>query len=105
MLPVATELPKATRADTKEPLGVSRERQTRCYVRAFVATNYLLGKRGTALGAGLDLEGLDPGGSAARQAMLEVVEQFSNGVQANRAHVLAAEVGRLMRALGAQKLK
>jgi hypothetical protein len=95
----------ATHADTKEPQGVSRERQTRCFVRAFVATNYLLGKRGAALGEGLDLGGLDPGAGAARQALLEVVEQFSNGVQANRAHVLAAEVGRLMRALAAQKLK
>lgn len=102
---MATELPGATRAETKEPPSVSRERQTRCYVRAFVAANYLLGKRGPALGAGLDLEGLDPGGATARQALLEVVEQFSHGVQANRAHVLAAEVGRLMRALGAQKLK
>jgi hypothetical protein len=37
--------------------------------------------------------------------LVEVVEQFSNGVQANRAHVLAVEVGRLMRSLGAQKLK
>jgi len=95
----------ATLAETKEPPSVARERQTRCYVRAFVAANYLLGKRGAALGAGLDLEGLDPGGNAARQALLEAIEQFSNGVQANRAHVLAAEVGRLMRSLAAQKLK
>ena len=78
----------------------SRERQTRCYVRAFIATNYLLGKRGAALGQGLHLTD-----AAARHALAEVTEQLSHGVQAQRARVLAAEVGRLMRSLSTQKLK
>jgi hypothetical protein len=67
---------------------------------AFVATNYLLGKRAAALGEGLHLTD-----AAARQALVEVTEQLSHGVQANRARVLAAEVGRLMRSLSTQKLK
>jgi hypothetical protein len=78
----------------------SQQRQTRCYVRAFVATNYLLGKRAAALGEGLHLTD-----AAARQALVEVTEQLSHGVQAQRARVLAAEVGRLMRSLSTQKLK
>lgn len=78
----------------------SQQRQVRCYVRSFAATNYLLGKRGSALGEGLWLE--EP---QVRELLQEVTEQLSNGVQANRARVLAAEVGRLMRSLSTQKLK
>jgi hypothetical protein len=79
---------------------VSRVRHLRAYVRSFCATNYLLGKRGSAL-----LEGLSVDEPQARELALEVMEQFSHGVQAQRARVLAAEVGRLMRALSTQKLK
>jgi hypothetical protein len=78
----------------------SQQRQVRSYVRSFAATNYLLGKRGSALGEGLWLE--EP---QVRELLQEVTEQLSNGVQANRARVLAAEVGRLMRSLSTQKLK
>lgn len=69
-------------------------------MRSFAATNYLLGKRGSALGEGLWLD--EP---QVRELLQEVTEQLSNGVQANRARVLAAEVGRLMRSLSTQKLK
>lgn len=78
----------------------SQLRQTRSFIRAFSATNYLLGKRGAALGGGL--LATDP---QARELLAEVTEQLSHGVQANRARVLAAEVGRLMRSLSTQKLK
>ena len=79
---------------------VSQLRQTRSFIRAFSATNYLLGKRGAALGDGLSAT--EP---QARELLAEVTEQLSHGVQANRARVLAAEVGRLMRSLSTQKLK
>ena len=79
---------------------VSQLRQTRSFIRAFSATNYLLGKRGAALGDGLFTT--EP---QARELLAEVTEQLSHGVQANRARVLAAEVGRLMRSLSTQKLK
>ena len=79
---------------------VSQLRQTRSFIRAFSATNYLLGKRGAALGEGLCTT--DP---QARALLAEVTEQLSHGVQTNRARVLAAEVGRLMRSLSTQKLK
>ncbi|MEY2931024.1 MAG: hypothetical protein RL033_1773 [Pseudomonadota bacterium] len=78
----------------------SQQRQVRSYVRSFAATNYLLGKRGSALGEGLCLE--EP---QVRELLQEVTEQLSNGVQANRARVLAAEVGRVMRSLSTQRLK
>lgn len=79
---------------------LSSVRHLRAYVRAFCATNYLLGKRGRAL-----LEGLPVNEPLAREFSLEVMEQFSHGLQAQRARVLAAEVGRLMRSLSTQKLK
>jgi hypothetical protein len=79
---------------------VSQLRHTRSFIRAFSATNYLLGKRGADLGEGLSA--LDP---QSQELLAEVTEQLSHGVQANRARVLAAEVGRLMRSLSTQKLK
>jgi len=79
---------------------VSQLRQTRSFIRAFSATNYLLGKRGAALGEGLPV--VEP---QSKELLAEVTEQLSHGVQANRARVLAAEVGRLMRSLSTQKLK
>jgi hypothetical protein len=78
----------------------SSAKHARSFMRAFVATNYLLGKRHAALSAGVALS--DP---AALSALGEITDQLSHGVQENRARVLAAEVGRLMRSLGAQKLK
>jgi hypothetical protein len=69
-------------------------------MRAFVATNYLLGKRHAALAAGMAFN--EP---LAREALAEITDQLSHGVQEHRARVLAAEVGRLLRSLGAQKLK
>jgi hypothetical protein len=79
---------------------VSQLRQNRSFIRAFSATNYLLGRRGVALGHGLSA--VDP---QSKELLAEVTEQLSHGVQANRARVLAAEVGRLMRSLSTQKLK
>jgi hypothetical protein len=91
--------PHSSTGPVSEP-PASQQRQVRSYVRSFAATNYLLGKRGSALGEGLWLE--EP---QVRELLQEVTEQLSNGVQANRARVLAAEVGRLMRSLSTQKLK
>jgi L-serine deaminase len=81
-----------------EPASASKH--VRSFVRAFVATNYLLGKRHAALAAGVSL--VDP---VALRALTEITDQLSHGMQQQRARVLAAEVGRLMRSLGSQRLK
>jgi hypothetical protein len=78
----------------------SNAKHVRSFMRAFVATNYLLGKRHSALTAGTTFT--DP---QALSALAEITDQLSHGVQEHRARVLAAEVGRLMRSLSAQKLK
>lgn len=91
-MPVETEL--------EDSASVSRAKNTRSFIRAFVATNYLLGKRQRALTAGMVVS--DP---VARQALSEIAEQLSHGVQEQRARALAVEVGRLMRSLSAQRLK
>jgi hypothetical protein len=85
-----------------EPDGAptSNAKHVRSFMRAFVATNYLLGKRHSALAAGTTFT--DP---QALMALTEITDQLSHGVQEHRARVLAAEVGRLMRSLGSQKLK
>jgi hypothetical protein len=90
--------PRSEAALSESP--VSQLRQNRSFIRAFSATNYLLGKRGAALG-----EGLAVVDAQSKELLAEVTEQLSHGVQANRARVLAAEVGRLMRSLSTQKLK
>ena len=90
-----SELPLSEAPLSEAPLSeapVSRGRHLRAFVRAFCATNYLLGKRGRAL-----LEGLPADEPQANAFSLEVMEQLSHGVQAQRARVLAAEVGLLMR--------
>jgi hypothetical protein len=84
----------------QDPAPTSQAKHLRSFMRAFVATNYLLGKRQTALRLGMTFS--DP---AALQALTEITDQLSHGVQEHRARVLAAEVGRLMRSLAAQKLK
>ena len=84
----------------QDPAPTSHAKHLRLFLRAFVATNYLFGKRQTALRLGTTFT--DP---AAVQALAEIIDQLSHGVQEHRARVLAAEVGRLMRSLGAQKLK
>lgn len=89
-----------TGSDGLEPASGSQAKHTRSFIRAFVATNYLLGKRRHALVG--SVAAVDPD---ARQALSEISEQLSHGVQENRARVLAAEVGRLLRSLGAQRLK
>jgi hypothetical protein len=89
-----------TESDRPEPASGSHAKHTRSFIRAFVATNYLLGKRRSALAGGI--AAIDP---EARQALSEISEQLSHGVQENRARVLAAEVGRLLRSLGSQRLK
>jgi hypothetical protein len=86
--------------DQGESPSTSHARQTRSFLRAFVATNYLLGKRRQGLALGV--AGMDP---LALGAVSELIEQLSHGVQENRARSLAAEVGRLMRSLAAQRLK
>ena len=93
-----SEAPPSEAALSEPP--VSRVRQLRAFVRAFCATNYLLGKRGRGL-----LEGLPADEPQARELSLEVMQQLSHGVQAQRARVLAAEVGRLMRSLSTQRLR
>jgi hypothetical protein len=84
----------------QDPAPPSNVKHLRSFLRAFVATNYLLGKRQIALRQGMTLS--DP---AADEALTEITDQLSHGVQDHRARVLAAEVGRLMRSLSAQKLK
>jgi hypothetical protein len=84
----------------QDPAPTSQAKHVRSFMRAFVATNYLLGKRQTALRVGTTFS--DP---IALQALTEITDQLSHGVQEHRARVLAAEVGRLMRSLAAQKLK
>jgi L-serine deaminase len=78
----------------------SAAKHVRSFLRAFVATNYLLGKRHAALSAGVRFT--DP---AAQRALTEITDQLSHGQQQQRARILAAEVGRLMRSLGSQRLK
>lgn len=78
----------------------SNAKHVRSFMRAFVATNYLLGKRRSALSAGTAFS--DPQAVA---ALAEITDQLSHGVQEHRARVLAAEVGRLLRSLGSQRLK
>jgi hypothetical protein len=90
----------ATPLDQDEPVGTPNAKQTRSFIRAFAATNYLLGKRQQALSGGVTFA--DP---AARRALEEITDQLSHGVQEQRARILAAEVGRLIRSLGAQRLK
>jgi hypothetical protein len=90
----------AAPVDPREPASTSYAKQTRSFLRAFAATNYLLGKRGSALSAGIELED-----GWAREVLGEVTAQLSHGLVASRARTLAAEVGRLLRSLGAQKLK
>jgi hypothetical protein len=84
----------------QDPAPNSHAKHLRSFLRAFVATNYLLGKRHGALRLGTTFT--DP---VALSALTEIIDQLSHGVQEHRARVLAAEVGRLMRSLGAQKLK
>jgi hypothetical protein len=83
-----------------ETSSASRAKQTRSFLRAFVATSYLLGKRRQALGLGITCT--DP---LARAALSEIIEQLSHGAREYRAKALAAEVGRLMRSLAAQRLR
>jgi hypothetical protein len=89
-----------TERGEQEPGSTPQARHTRSFIRAFVATNYLLGKRRQALGAGLEFS--DP---VARGALSEITAQLGHGLQEQRARVLAGEVGRLLRSLGAQRLK
>lgn len=86
--------------ESPEPQSASYSKQTRSFLRAFAAANYLLGRRGGDLGANIDL-----GDPAAREMLDEIVTQLSHAVLATRARALAAEVGRLMRSLSAQRLK
>lgn len=100
-LPPASSPPSVPEPGSAEDAAPpSNAKHVRSYVRAFVATNYLLGKRHSALLAGTTFS--DP---QARSALAEIQDQLSHGVQEHRARVLAAEVGRLLRSLGAQRLK
>lgn len=75
-------------------------KQTRGFVRGFAAASYLLGRRRQALSA--PVLASDP---AAQQALLEVTSELGHPARERRARALANEVGRLMRSLGAQRLK
>jgi hypothetical protein len=72
----------------------------RAFVRALIATRYVLGTRGNALSAGL--ERLGP---AERPAVDEIMAQLAHGVREQRARVLAAEAGRMLRALNGEKIR
>ena len=87
-------------SEREEPARSSASKQTRSFVRAFVATSYLLGKRRQALSAQVSVT--DP---VAREAMLEITEQLSHPARERRARVLAGEVARLIHSLGGQRLK
>lgn len=89
-----------TPSDAEREPAPSSAKQTRSVARAFVATNYLLGKRQGALA-----EGALSSDPVALAAIAEISQQLNQGVQQHRARALAAEVGRIMRALSAQKLK
>lgn len=99
--PPSASPPSAPPGSDRDSAPASNAKHTRSFMRAFVATNYLLGKRQSALSAGTAFF-RDP---VALAALAEITDQLSHGVQEHRARVLAAEVGRLMRSLGAQKLK
>jgi len=100
-LPPASSPPSSVQPGSAEDAApTSNAKHVRSFMRAFVATNYLLGKRHSALASGTKFS--DP---MAQAALREITDQLSHGVQEHRARVLAAEVGRLMRSLGAQKLK
>jgi hypothetical protein len=78
---------------------VTSREHGRGFVRALVATRYLLGVRGEALRSGLS------GTGDTATDLSEVVAQLSHGVRQERARVLAAEVGRLMRALQSERIR
>lgn len=87
-------------SDREESTRSSRSTPARAFVRAFVAASYLLGKRRQALSS--HVAAAEP---AAREALLEITEQLSHPARERRARVLASEVGRLIRSLGAQRIK
>ncbi len=87
-------------SEREESTRSSSLERRRSLVRAFVAASYLLGKRRQALSA--QVAAVDP---AAQETLLEVTEQLSHPARERRARVLAGEVGRLMRSLGAQRIK
>lgn len=96
-----TELdPPVDSEELDPPARSSPQKHMRSFVRALAATSYLLGKRRQALAGQIAVT--DP---VARQALLEVTEQLSHPTRERRARVLAGEVGRLMRSLGAQRIK
>lgn len=98
--PPASQPPSLGPGSEQDSAPTSNAKHVRSFMRAFVATNYLLGKRQGALAAGSSF-----GDPRALAALAEITDQLSHGVQEHRARVLAAEVGRLLRSLGAQKLK
>lgn len=85
------------REDTARPHSV---RTARSFVRAFVATSYLLGRRRQGLSAQVLFS--DP---VARTALTEIARELSHPTRERRARILAAEVGRLIRSLAAQRLR
>jgi len=87
-------------SEREESTRSSRSNPTRSFVRAFVAASYLLGKRRHALSS--HVAATDP---VAREALREITEQQSHPARERRARVLAGEVGRLIRSLGAQRIK
>jgi len=101
-LPPVSSSPPSVRepGSAEDTAPTSNAKHLRSFMRAFVATNYLLGKRRSSLAAGTTFT--DP---LALTALAEITDQLSHGVQEHRARVLAAEVGRLLRSLGAQRLK
>jgi hypothetical protein len=93
-------VPPADAAARAPDAGPAAAQQARSFGRALIATNFLLGKRGAALSAGVNLN--DP---ASDRAAAELHGQLSHGSRQHRARVLAAEVGRIVRSLRAQRIR
>jgi hypothetical protein len=72
--------------------GPARERYVRTFARAFVASNYLLGRRGGALSASLVL--IDAEG---RRELADIQTRLVSGPREQRAQELATVVARLVR--------
>jgi hypothetical protein len=87
-------------SEREESARSSSLKQARSFVRAFVAASYLLGKRRQALSTHVLASD-----AVTREALLEITDQLSHPARQRRARVLAGEVGRLMRSLGAQRIK
>lgn len=72
----------------------------RAFVRALIATRYVLGARGEALESGLGALAAED--AAARD---ELMAELAEGGRRERARVLAGEMGRVVRALASERIR